>query len=133
MTKLSIEGLAGSWRAILGLSLAILFVAAAEPIAHAMDSVRSGALPQPLPLFTADNWWNQDISSWPVEANSASYIAFINNGGTRRLHPDFGGNAGTAQNPSAIYGMPYVVVRNVSSADLKPVQFLYGDESDGVD
>ena len=25
--------------------------------------------------------------------NSASYIAFINNGGTRRLHPDFGGEA----------------------------------------
>jgi hypothetical protein len=24
--------------------------------------------------------------------DSADYIAFINNGGTRRLHPDFGGD-----------------------------------------
>src|SRR5262249_8251421 len=45
----------------------------------------------PGPLFPATNWWNLDISSAPVDTNSASYIAFINNGGTRRLHPDFGG------------------------------------------
>ena len=72
---------------------------------YAMDSVRSGILP-PSPLFPVDNWWNLDISSWPVDPNSNSYIAFINNGGTRRLHPDFGGNAGTAQNLNAIYGFP---------------------------
>src|SRR5262245_13241183 len=65
---------------------------------HAMDSARGGPLPQS-PLFPPDNWWNLDISSWPVDPNSSSYIAFINNGGTRRLHPDFGGNAGTAQDP----------------------------------
>jgi hypothetical protein len=101
--------------------------------AYAMDAVRNGSLPQPLPLFPADNWWNLDISSWPVDANSAGYIAFVNNGGTRRLHPDFGGNAGTAQDPNAIYGMPYAVLRNVTNADLRAVQFLYSDESDGVD
>ena len=47
--------------------------------------------PGPLPLFPADNWWNPDISSAPVDPNSASYINFI--GGTRQLHPDFGGEA----------------------------------------
>src|SRR5262245_47816227 len=49
-----------------------------------------GALPAPLPLFPADNWWNLDISSAPVDPASASYIAFI--GPTRGMHPDFGGN-----------------------------------------
>ncbi len=101
--------------------------------AYAMDAARSGALPQPMPLFPPDNWWNLDISNWPLDVNSSSYIAFINNGAIRRLHPDFGGNAGTAQDPNAIYGMPYAVVRNIQNFDLKAVEFLYSDESDGVD
>ena len=98
---------------------------------HAMDSARGGPLPQS-PLFPPDNWWNLDISSWPVDPNSNSYIAFINNGGTQRLHPDFGGNTGTAQNPNAIYGFPYAVVSNITNADLRTVQFVYVGESDGV-
>ena len=98
--------------------------------AWAMDSTRGGALPQPLPLFPADNWWNLDISHWPVDTNSANYISFINNGSTRRLHPDFGGLVGSG---NAIYGMPYAVVTNVTSGDLKAVEFQYSDESDGVD
>src|SRR5919197_60087 len=80
-----------------------LSIALASP-AHAMNAVRGGSLPQPLPLFPADNWWNLDTSNWPVDPNSASYISFINNGGTRRLHPDFGGNAPTPQDPYACYG-----------------------------
>jgi len=78
--------------------------------------------------FPADNWWNLDISSAPVDANSANYISYINNGSTRRLHPDFGGYAspGSIQ----IYGMPYVVVD--STVAKKAVQFLYSSESDGV-
>ena len=98
--------------------------------AWAMNSTRGGPLPQPMPLFPPDNWWNLDVSNWPVAANSANYIAFINNGGTRRLHPDFGGNGGTG---FSIYGMPYATVTNVTSGDLKAVQFQYADESDGVD
>ena len=100
--------------------------------AFAMNSALNGPLPQPLPLFPRNNWWNRDISNWPVDPNSANYIAFINNNGTRRLHPDFGGNAGTAQDPNAIYGIPYAVVTNVTQADLKAVEFRYWDESDGV-
>ena len=108
--------------------LSFLFAPALSALA--MDAQLSGPLPQPLPLFPANNWWNLDISSWPVDQNSSSYISFINNGGTRRLHPDFGGNSGTG---NGIYGMPYAVVGNVNSTDLKPVQFQYWDESDGVD
>lgn len=98
---------------------------------YAINSVRSAPLSQST-LFPPDNWWNLDISNWPVDSNSSSYIAFINNGGTRRLHPDFGGNAGTTQDPNAIYGFPYAVVSNVSNADLRAVQFAYAGESDGV-
>jgi hypothetical protein len=114
---------------IAGLTL-LAFLATSIVPAWAMNSVRGGALPQPLPLFPADNWWNLDISNWPVDSNSSSYVGFINNGGTRRLHPDFGGNAGTG---FSIYGMPYAVVTGVTNADLKAVQFQYSSESDGVD
>jgi hypothetical protein len=88
-----------------------------------------GAIPGPWPIFPADNWWNTDISSAPLDVNSASYITFINNGTTRRLHPDFGGNA--APGSVQIYGFPYIVVDG--STPRQPVQFVYSDESDGVD
>lgn len=87
-----------------------------------------GALPGPLPLFPSDNWWNQDVSAAPVDSGSANYIAFINNGGTRRLHPDFGGSASAGS--TDIYGMPYAVVDG--SQPKQPVTFQYWDESDGV-
>jgi len=103
------------------------------PHAEAMNATEGGALPQPLPLFPADNWWNQDISTWPVDSASSSYITFINNGSTRHLHPDLGGNAPTQQDPDACYGMPYAVVSSVTDADLVAVQFQYSSESDGVD
>jgi hypothetical protein len=99
----------------------------------ALSAGEGGALPRPLPLFPTDNWWNVDISGWPVDPASASYIAFINNGGTRRLHPDLGGDVPTGDDPNACYGIPFVVVSHVTVADLVPVQFDYSDESDGVD
>jgi hypothetical protein len=118
------------WSSILALFTLITFLTSTVAPAWAMNSVRGGALPQPLPLFPSDNWWNLDIGNWPVDPKSESFISFINNGGTRRLHPDFGGNVGTG---NAIYGMPYAVVTNVTDADLKAVQFQYSGESDGVD
>ena len=89
-----------------------------------------GAAPGvPLPLFPHDNWWNQDVSAAPIDANSASYIAFINNGGTRHLHPDFGGEVSPGS--TDIYGMPYAIVDG--SQAKQAVTFDYWDESDGVD
>lgn len=91
--------------------------------------VQGAAPPGPLPLFPADNWWNADIRPAPVDANSASYIAFINNGGTRRLHPDFGGEESTGS--TNIYGFPYAIVDGTQAK--QAVSFQYWDESDGVD
>src|ERR1044072_3642223 len=87
-----------------------------------------GALPAPLPLFPADNWWNVDVSAAPLDPASSAYINFINNGGTRRLHPDFGGEASPGS--VRIYGFPYIVVDGTQPK--RAVQFLYSDESDGV-
>lgn len=89
---------------------------------------RGGALPGPMPLLPPDNWWNQDISQAPVDSRSAQFIAFINNGGTRRLHPDFG--AFESPGSIGIYGFPYVVVPGHQAK--RAVAFDYADESDGV-
>ena len=115
---------------IAALTMVIVLATSLASPGSAMEATRGGVLPQPLPLFPADNWWNRDISNWPVDSNSSSHISFINNGGTRRLHPDFGGNSGVG---FGIYGIPYAVVAGVTNADRKAVDFLYWDESDGVD
>ena len=104
------------------------FVLAACPLSAAPPQLGTG-LPGPLPLFPAYNWWNTDVSAAPVDPGSATFIAFINNGGTRKLHPDFGGDE--APGSVAIYGFPYAVVD--ASQPKKAVQFDYADESDGVD
>jgi hypothetical protein len=107
--------------------IAVLLVVVLQ--AQSLPPQRNGVVPGPLPLFPADNWWNQDISSAPVDARSGQFIAFINNGGTRRLHPDFGGyESPGSQN---IYGFPYIVVSG--DQPKVAVQFHYADESDGVD
>ena len=73
--------------------------------------------------FPTDNLWNKDISSAPVDPNSAALINFI--GGTVTIHPDFG--AGLYQGSSI--GIPYVVVD--STQGFVPINFTaYGDESD---
>ena len=72
--------------------------------------------------FSADNAWNQDISSAPVDPNSSAIIKFI--GGSTPLHPDFG--AGLYQGQSI--GIPYTVV---SGAAMANIHFTaYGTESD---
>lgn len=70
------------------------------------------------PLFPSDNWWNQDISSAPVDPQSAAFIDTI--GRTRASHPDFG---------PPPYGIPYV---SVPGSEVRtPVTFTdYGSESD---
>ncbi|HEV2607090.1 MAG TPA: hypothetical protein VGT79_03815, partial [Xanthomonadaceae bacterium] len=105
-------------------------------LGQTVGSNEGGTVPQPVPEFPANNWWNTDISKAPVDPKSANYISFVNNGGTRHLHPDFGGNASYG-GPNATYGFPYVVVDGVagtgkSPPPLKAVQFAYSDQSDGV-
>lgn len=88
------------------------------------QAIRNGPLPEPLPLFPADNWWNADVSAAPRDPNEAAILAFI--GAGKGLHPDFGGDA--SESGPDIYGMPYLVVPG--SQPLEPVAFDYADESD---
>ena len=73
---------------------------------------RGGPLPPPLPLFPADNWWNQDVTDAPVDPRSAQFISFINNGGSRPLHPDFGGYESPASIGIYGSGMARITLRN---------------------
>jgi hypothetical protein len=70
-------------------------------------------------IFPADNAWNRDISSDPVDANSNNYIAHMN-GNTKFLHPDFGS--------SPTYGIPFVVVPGTQTK--VPMTFDYASDSD---
>lgn len=71
-------------------------------------------------VFPADNPWNTDISNYPVDPNSSTYIASILSNGREYLHADFGGNGE--------YGMPYVIVSGDQAK--VPVKAEYADESD---
>jgi len=53
--------------------------------------------------FPADNLWNQNIASAPVDPNSDAYINFI--GSKTPLHPDFGSGLYAGQS----IGIPYIV------------------------
>src|ERR1041385_8978076 len=75
----------------------MVFLLALAFHASAQTAVRGGALTPPLPLFPLDNWWNTDVSSAPVDPNSAAFISFI--GPTRGMHPDFGGDSGDSSAP----------------------------------
>jgi hypothetical protein len=112
-----------------GRRILLVVVASAALAVTLLAAPQQGTgLPGPMPLFPATNWWNLDVSAAPVDPRSAAFIAFINNGGTRRLHPDLGGDV----SPGSVetYGMPVVTVDGTQPK--KTVQFLYGDESDGV-
>src|SRR3712207_636927 len=86
----------------------VMLIASLPVLAQCPPQTPVQGAPPSFPIFPSDNWWNVDISNAPVDVNSPAYISFINNGGTRRLHPDFGGQASAGS--VAIYGMPYAIV-----------------------
>jgi hypothetical protein len=72
--------------------------------------------------FPSDNAWNQDISSAPIDPNSANYINFI--GSSTPLHPDFGAGLYDGQS----MGIPYIVVSGSPFVNINYTE--YGSESD---
>jgi hypothetical protein len=91
---------------------------ACSAISRGQDGSLNGFLP-----FPADNLWNQNIASAPVDPNSAAIINYI--GANDPVHPDFGSGE---YNGSSI-GIPYIVVDSQQA----PVAInftAYGDESD---
>ncbi|MBX7246262.1 MAG: hypothetical protein K1X53_12270 [Candidatus Sumerlaeaceae bacterium] len=113
---------------IAGMVLAVLLLALPGAGIKAQGVTQGGALPGPLPILPANNWWNLDISAAPVDPASTTTINWIS--ATRALHPDFGGDEepGNPSNP-AIYGFPYCVVPGTTP--LEPITFMeYGSQSD---
>lgn len=87
------------------------------PSGRTLPAVRSGVpVVGGCSIFPADNWWNTDISNYPVNPRSDRYIASI----PGNLHPDFG------QNPD--YGIPFDVVPSAQKE--VPVTFDYESQSD---
>src|SRR5580704_12651022 len=92
------------------------------PTCGAMTLGQGGSLNGFVP-FPSDNLWNKDISSAPVDPNSAALIGFIGTG--IGLHPDFG----SGEYAGSIIGIPYEIVNSTQGP--VTVNFTaYGDESD---
>ena len=86
-------------------------------------SVGQGASLNGFLPFPSDNLWNKDISSAPIDLNSAAIINFI--GPTIGIHPDFG----SGEYDGSYMGIPYTVVDG--SQPLIPIDYkAYGGESD---
>jgi hypothetical protein len=75
------------------------------------------------PLFPADSYWHADVSSLPVNARSAQWLAHMSPDSL--LHPDFGPSFGAAP---VDYGIPITVVSG-THAKVR-VHFSYASESD---
>lgn len=73
--------------------------------------------------FVASSLWNTDISSAPVDPNSAGIIDYI--GSSVTLHPDFGSGEYAGQ----YIGIPYQVVDS-SQPNVNITLGAYADESD---
>jgi hypothetical protein len=88
-----------------------------------MDTGRGAEINVFIP-FPADNAWNTNVSSMPVDPNSNNIIAFIGAGSS--LHPDFGAGL---YNGSKI-GIPYQVV-DTTTQPMVPIRIIaYKTESD---
>jgi hypothetical protein len=95
----------------------------APPPACGAMSLGQGASLNGFVLFPADNLWNKNIASAPVDPNSNAIINVI--GPTAPVHADFG--SGEFNNQSI--GIPYVIVG--SQQAFVPINFTeFGDESD---
>jgi hypothetical protein len=73
--------------------------------------------------FAASSLWNTDISSAPVDSNSANIINYI--GSTVTLHPDFGSGEYAGQS----IGIPYEIVPGTQHKVTVKLG-AYADESD---
>ena len=117
-------GIFWSIAAVAAVTIAVVWAGTSAP-AGASPAAHSTPLPGApnCPLFPADNVWNTNIASLPVNSHSAAWLASMD-ASTTNLHPDFGPSG----DPSNPYGIPYTVVG--PTHPLVPISFLYADESD---
>src|SRR5438309_1126192 len=104
------------FRTAVGVALAL--IATIAPPTHARSVAAAPVPGTTCQVFPANNVWNADISTLPVNSSSAAWLVSTQ-ASTRLLHPDFGGPP---------YGIPFNVV-HTSHATTK-FTFQYWDESD---
>ncbi len=85
---------------------AVAALAAITGIVTVAPNARRAAS-RPAPALSAGPLVNLDIPAAPVNAGSAGYIMFINNGSTRSFHQDFGDTTPCGVD---VCGSPYAVV-----------------------
>jgi hypothetical protein len=90
-----------------------------KPSARIVASVVPGTN---CPAFPVNNVWNTPITTLPVDANSATWLATMSSA-TTYLHPDYGPSG----DPRAPYGIPWTVVRK--NTVFTHVTFQYASES----
>ena len=110
---------------VLNITLCLAFCGAAFSQAGTCNGMAVGQLTtlNGFVPFSSSSLWNTDISTAPVDPNSANYINFI--GSTVTLHPDFG--SGTFHNQTI--GIPYQVVAG-NQAKVQVKLNAFADESD---
>ncbi len=81
-----------------------------------MPPTASPSLGGACPIFPADNAWNTDVSSAPLDPRSSAWVASV--GATTAFHPDFGSQ----------YGIPFATADG--STPKTSIAFDYADESD---
>jgi hypothetical protein len=101
-------------------SLSITVNATAGPSCGSMSTGNGASLNGYVP-FPASNLWNTNISSAPVDPNSASIIGALTGS---HLHPDFSNVA------DGNYGIPYVVVDSSATPGVAITMTTYQSESD---
>src|ERR1051325_5768853 len=77
-----------SARTVSALGLLILSTCVTRPTLAQIPDLGINASLHGKPIFPADNPWNIDVSTFPVDPNSANLISSM--GLTSPLHPDFG-------------------------------------------
>ncbi len=112
--------------AAVGALVALALTVPATSPSHPAKRVARPAAPAIVPgstcqIFPADNIWNTDISTVPVNSHSAAWLASTGATTGKLLHPDFGGPP---------YGMPINLVH--TSHATTNFNFQYWDESDPV-
>ena len=109
--------------------LACLCLAAAAAGGNVLPAGAWVLPPPSCAAFPADNVWNADISSLPVNPHSAQWMGSMASAG-RNLHPDFGPTGNTPSDANPPYGIPFNVVD--ASHPKVQVSFDYSSESDKV-
>jgi hypothetical protein len=95
----------------------------ASPPPHSTAKNSSVVLPGThCPVFPRDNVWNTPVTSLPVNAMSAAWLAAMD-ASTTSLHPDFGPSG----NPSVPYGIPSNIVP--PKTVFTKIAFQYASES----